>query len=309
MHYPVIDPVIFSLGGGLALRWYGLMYLIGFAFVWFLGKHRAKTHPGGWDAQEISDLVFYGAVGAVLGGRVGYVFFYNLDVFLGDPLYLFRMWEGGMSFHGGFLGVCLGLVYFAKKTARRWIDVADFLAPLTPIGLGLGRMGNFINMELPGRVTESSFGLIYQCDKVRGLTQTCVGEWETVARHPSSLYQAFTEGLCLFLLVWFISAKPRPAGFVTGVFVIGYGCFRIFTENFRSPDAHIGFLAFDWLTMGQILSLPMIIAGILLIYWSRGQEIARAPAKREDKREEQQAAASSPKSKKKSASKKTQKST
>lgn len=271
MQYPVIDPVIVSLGGGLALRWYGLMYLLGFAAVWFLGKHRAKTDPGKWQAQEISDLVFYGAMGAVLGGRVGYVFFYNVDVFLGDPLYLFRMWEGGMSFHGGLIGVALGVLYFAKKYERTWIQVADFLAPLCPIGIGLGRMGNFINMELPGRVTEGAIGLIYKCEKVRGLTQTCVGEWETVARHPSPLYQALTEGLLLFLIVWFVSSKPKPAGFVSGVFLSGYGLFRIFTENFRSPDAHIGYIAFDWLTMGQILSLPMLIAGILLIVWSRTQ--------------------------------------
>ncbi len=269
MYYPLIDNEIISLGGGLALRWYGLMYLIGFGMVWLLGRYRAKTHPGNWQQQELSDLVFYGAMGAVLGGRLGYVFFYNFDVFLGDPLYLVRMWEGGMSFHGGLLGVGCGMWYFARKSGRRWIDVTDFLAPLSPIGLGLGRIGNFINMELPGRVTESSFGLIYKCDAVRGLTQTCVSEWENVARHPSPLYQAFTEGLLLFLLVWFLSARPRPGGFVTGVFLIGYGGFRIVTENFRSPDSHIGFLAWDWLTMGQLLSLPMIIAGILLVVWSR----------------------------------------
>ena len=279
MHYPVIDPVIFPLGiGGLALRWYGLMYLLGFAAVWFLGKYRAQTHPAGWRTEQISDLVFYGAMGAVIGGRVGYVFFYNFDVFLGDPLYLLRMWEGGMSFHGGLLGVAAGVLYFGYKHGRRWVDVADFLAPLCPIGLGLGRLGNFINMELPGRITDSAFGLIYKCHAVQSLTQTCIGEWETVARHPSPLYQAATEGVLLFALVWWVSSRPRPAGFVSGVFLIGYGAFRILTENFRSPDAHIGFIAFDWLTMGQILSLPMVIAGILLILWSRTQAIAgRAP--------------------------------
>ena len=167
----------------MALRWYGLMYLLGFAAVWFLGNRRAKTHPGDWQAQEISDLVFFGAMGAVLGGRDGYVLFYNLDVFLSDPLYLFRMWEGGMSFHGGLLGVALGVLLFARKFNREWLDVADFLAPLCPIGIGLGRLGNFINMELPGRVTDSALGLVYTCDAVRGLTQTCVGEWETIARH------------------------------------------------------------------------------------------------------------------------------
>ncbi len=275
MQYPVIDPIILSLGGGLALRWYGLMYLLGFAAVWFLGNRRAKTHPGDWQAQEISDLVFFGAMGAVLGGRVGYVLFYNLDVFLSDPLYLFRMWEGGMSFHGGLLGVALGVLLFARKFNREWLDVADFLAPLCPIGIGLGRLGNFINMELPGRVTDSALGLVYTCDAVRGLTQTCVGEWETIARHPSPLYQALTEGLLLFILVWMVSAKPRPAGFVSGIFLMGYGVFRVITENYRSPDGHIGFIAFDWLTMGQILSLPMLIAGILLILWSRSRQGAR----------------------------------
>ena len=269
VQYPVIDPIILSLGGGLALRWYGLMYLLGFAAVWLLGTHRAKAQPGDWTAQQISDLVFFGAMGAVLGGRAGYVFFYNLDVFLDDPLYLFRMWEGGMSFHGGLLGVVVGVVLFARKYRREFMTVADFLAPLCPIGLGLGRVGNFINMELPGRVTESAFGLIYKCDAVYGLTQTCVGEWESVARHPSSLYQALTEGLLLFVMVWWVSAKPRPAGFVSGVFLSGYGAFRLLTENFRSPDSHIGFIAFEWLTMGQILSLPMLIAGILLMVWAR----------------------------------------
>ena len=273
MYYPVIDPIIFSLGGGLALRWYGLMYLLGFAMVWYLGRLRAKTHPGGWTDQQISDMVFYGALGAVLGGRVGYVLFYGFDTFLNDPLYLLRMWEGGMSFHGGLAGVALAMMYFARKTERRWIDVADFLAPLCPIGLGLGRMGNFINMELPGRVTDSTFGLIYKCEKVRGLNMTCVGEWENVARHPSALYQAFAEGVVLFVLVWFISSRPRAAGFVSGVFLAGYGLLRVVTENFRSPDAHIGYLAFDWVTMGQILSLPLIIAGMLLIFWSGKQQV------------------------------------
>lgn len=278
MHYPLIDNEIISLGfGGLALRWYGLMYLIGFIFVWVLGNHRSKTHPGGWRKEEISDLVFYGAMGAVLGGRVGYVLFYNLDTFIGDPLYLFRMWEGGMSFHGGLLGVMAGMVYFAHKTRRRWIDVTDFLVPLCPIGLGLGRMGNFINMELPGRVTDSAFGFIYQCHAVQGLTQTCVGEWENVARHPSPLYQAFSEGLLVFVVVWITSSRPRSAGFVTGIFLVGYAFVRIVTENFRSPDAHIGFIAFDWLTMGQILSVPMLIMGILFIVYSRSQGIATAP--------------------------------
>lgn len=274
LKYPIIDPVILSLGiDGLALRWYGLMYLIGFVMVWVLGRKRAKTHPGGWTDEQISDLVFYGALGAVLGGRLGYVLFYNFGEFLRDPVYLLRMWEGGMSFHGGLAGVCVALILFARKTERRWIDVADFLAPLCPIGLGLGRMGNFINMELPGRVTESGLGLIYRCDAVAALNLTCVGTWENVARHPSPLYQAVAEGVVLFLVVWILSSKPRPAGWVTGVFLIGYALLRMLTELFRAPDAHIGFLAFEWLTMGQLLSLPILIAGILLFLWSQKQTV------------------------------------
>ena len=276
MHYPDIDPIIFAIGP-LAVRWYGLSYLAGFAVVWWLGNRRAKTHPGAWTSEHVSDLVFYGAMGAVLGGRIGYVFFYNFDVFLGDPLYLVRMWEGGMSFHGGLLGVIAGVWLFARKSRRRLVDVLDFLAPLCPVGLGFGRLANFVNMELPGRTTDAALGLIYRCDAVRALNPMCVGEWENVARHPSPLYQAFTEGFLLFMLLWFVSAKPKRAGFVSGMFLVGYGGFRLCTEFFRSPDAHIGFIAFDWLTMGQLLSLPMLIAGILFLLWSRGQQIAQNP--------------------------------
>jgi phosphatidylglycerol:prolipoprotein diacylglycerol transferase len=277
VHYPDIDPIIFSLGP-LAVRWYGLSYLAGFAMVWWLGNRRAASHPGGWTAEHISDLVFYGAMGAVLGGRVGYVFFYNFDVFLGDPLYLLRMWEGGMSFHGGLLGVVTGVWLFARKSQRPIVNVMDFLAPLCPIGLGFGRLANFINGELPGRVTDGPLGFIYPCELVRSLNPMCVGAWETVARHPSPLYQALTEGALLFLVVWFVSAKPKPTGFVAGVFLVGYSAFRMSTELFRSPDAHIGFIAFDWLTMGQLLSLPMMIAGILLIVWSRTQSLPQSVA-------------------------------
>ncbi len=277
MHYPDIDPIIFSIGP-LAVRWYGLSYLAGFAVVWWLGRVRARTHPGTWTHEHISDLVFYGAMGAVLGGRIGYVLFYNFGVFLNDPLYLFRMWEGGMSFHGGLLGVVVGIWLFSRKSKRRLIDVMDFLAPLTPVGLGFGRLANFINGELPGRITDSPLGLIYPCDAVVALNPMCAGQWEQAARHPSPLYQAFTEGLLLFVLLWFVSARPKPAGFVAGMFLIGYGSFRFSTEFFRSPDAHLGFIAFEWLTMGQLLSLPMVIAGILFVLWSRGQAVAESPA-------------------------------
>ena len=275
MHYPIIDPVIVSFGE-LAIRWYGLSYLAGFAVVWWLGNRRERSHPGNWEKQEISDVVFYGAMGAVLGGRIGYVLFYNFDYFLSDPLYLLQIWKGGMSFHGGLLGVIVGMVLFARSRQRRVVDVFDFLAPLTPIGLGFGRLANFINMELPGRVTDSAFGLIYPCDGVRELNPMCIGQWENVARHPSPLYQAFTEGLVLFVLVWLVSATPRRAGMVSGVFLVGYGALRFTTEFFRSPDSHIGFIAFEWLTMGQLLSLPMLIAGMVFIWWSREQDLPEA---------------------------------
>jgi phosphatidylglycerol:prolipoprotein diacylglycerol transferase len=274
VYYPVIDPIIVSLGP-LAIRWYGLSYLAGFAVVWWLGRLRAKTSPDGWSDTQISDLVFFGAMGAVIGGRIGYVLFYNMGTFLDDPLYLVRVWEGGMSFHGGLSGVVVAVWLFARKTNRSLVSVADFLAPLCPIGLGFGRLANFINMELPGRVTDSAFGMIYQCNVVRALNPMCVGEWESVARHPSPLYQAFCEGFLLFLLVWFVSAKPKRTGFVSGVFLVGYGCMRVITELFRSPDAHLDFILFDAVTMGQILSIPMIIAGIVLITWFRGQSTIR----------------------------------
>ena len=275
MHYPIIDPIIFSLGP-VALRWYGLMYLLGFAAVYWLGNRRMRTHPGNWNSEQISDLVFYGALGAVLGGRVGYVIFYNFGTFLSDPIYLFRVWEGGMSFHGGFLGVLVALLLFTSKTSRHFLQVTDFIAPLCPIGLGLGRMGNFINMELPGRVTDSSFGIIFHCDAVRGLNALCLGPWENVTRHPSSLYQAFTEGFLLFCLLWLVSAKPRPMGQISGLFLLGYGVFRFATEFFRSPDSHIGFVLLNALSMGQLLSLPMILAGIFLIVWANRQNLAKA---------------------------------
>ena len=267
MHYPQIDPIIVSLGP-VALRWYGLMYLLGFAAVWWLGRKRAATQHPPWSDNELSDLVFYGAVGAVLGGRIGYALFYNVSALATDPLYLLRIWEGGMAFHGGLLGVLVAMLLFARKTHRSFISITDFLAPLCPIGLGLGRLGNFINMELPGRVSESGFGLVYPCEAVYAISPMCVGTWESAVRHPSPLYQAFFEGAVLFILLWLVSRKQRPAGFVSALFLCGYGSFRLLTELFREPDAHIGFVLFGGVSMGQLLSLPLLIAGILLGLWS-----------------------------------------
>ena len=268
LHYPDIDPIIFSIGP-LAIRWYGLAYLAAFAVCWYLGNRRAASWQ--WSRDEVSDVVFYGAVGAVLGGRLGYSLFYGFETILRDPLFVLRIWDGGMSFHGGLLGTLLALWWFGRKTDRSFWQVADFVAPLVPIGLGLGRLGNFANTELPGRATESVFGLIYPCtaDAIRSLNQLCIGPWESFARHPSPLYQAFAEGLVLFALVWWVSARrpgdpPHKVGLVSGVFLAGYGVLRFITEFFREPDVGIDFVAFDWLTMGQLLSLPMVIVGILL---------------------------------------------
>jgi phosphatidylglycerol:prolipoprotein diacylglycerol transferase len=267
MHYPIIDPIIFSFGP-VAIRWYGLAYLAAFGCAWWLGQRRAAA--AGWTHQQVSDLVFYGALGAVIGGRVGYVLFYGFERLLSDPLWLVRIWDGGMSFHGGLLGALVALWWFGRASGRGLFEMTDFAAPLVPTGLGFGRLGNFANMELPGRATDSVFGMIYRCtvDPIRRINPLCTGQWEEFARHPSPLYQALAEGLVLFLIVWLFTTRPRPTGAASGVFLVGYGCMRFITEFARQPDAHLGFIAFDWLTMGQLLSLPMVAFGIFLIWWS-----------------------------------------
>ena len=269
MRYPDIDPVIFS-AGPLAVRWYGLAYLTAFALCWWLGNRLSRGAFRGWRREQISDLVFYCALGAVIGGRIGYVLFYAFDSLLRDPLLLVRIWDGGMSFHGGLLGVVAAMAWFGHRVNRGFWQVADFVAPLVPTGLGLGRLGNFANTELPGRMTEVPWGLVYPCDAdaIRSINVLCTGAWESFARHPSPLYQAFAEGVLLFGLVWWVAARPRPAGVVAGTFLAGYGALRCVTESFREPDAHIGYLAFDWLTMGQLLSLPMAIVGMLIVLWA-----------------------------------------
>lgn len=249
--FPQIDPIIFSIGP-VALRWYGLMYLIGFVAALFLANKAADKSQGRWTRDEVSDLLFYSFLGVVLGGRIGYVLFYQFDLFMSEPSYLFKIWEGGMSFHGGLLGVTAAIAYFAIKTKKRFLDVGDFVAPLVPIGLGMGRLGNFINAELWGRQTDVSWAFVFPTDALQ------------VPRHPSQLYEFLLEGLVLFLILFFIARKPRALGLASGAFLIGYGLFRMFVEMFREPDAHLGFI-FSYISMGQILSLPMVIAGILLI--------------------------------------------
>jgi phosphatidylglycerol:prolipoprotein diacylglycerol transferase len=249
---------------------------------WWLGNKRAGAN--GWSSQEVSDIVFYGAIGAVLGGRVGYVLFYGFEQLLRDPLFIVRIWDGGMSFHGGLLGTAAAMWWFARQTRRSLLQVGDFVAPLVPIGLGLGRLGNFANTELPGRATESALGLIYPCsaDAIRSINQLCTGAWETFARHPSPLYQAFADGVVLFAIVWLVSRRPRRPGLVSGVFLIGYGLLRFVTEFFREPDSHMHFEIFDWLTMGQRLSIPMVIIGIVLVMW-RSSTSESAASNRADK--------------------------
>ena len=251
---PTIDPVAISLGP-VKIHWYGLMYVIGFLALWFFASRRAKQPDSGWTAEQVSDFVFYGALGVILGGRLGYMLFYNLPHYLAHPLDVFKVWQGGMSFHGGLIGVLLAMLYFARKTGKTFFTVADFFAPWVPIGLGLGRLGNFINHELWGRTTDGPWGMVFR-------------EAGPLPRHPSQLYQAALEGLALFVILWLFARKPRPTASVSGLFLICYGLFRILVEFVREPDPQLGYLAFGWLTMGQVLSVPMILFGVGLMVWA-----------------------------------------
>ncbi|ENC6433472.1 prolipoprotein diacylglyceryl transferase [Aeromonas veronii] len=246
-----IDPVAFSLGP-LSVRWYGLMYLFGFAFAMWLAGRRADAPNSGWTRNEVSDLLFYGFLGVILGGRVGYVLFYNFDLFLADPTYLFKIWTGGMSFHGGLIGVITAMIWFAHKTKRHFFTVADFVAPLIPFGLGVGRIGNFLNGELWGRVTDVPWAIIFP-------------EAGPEPRHPSQLYQFALEGVVLFIILNLFWRKNPPRGAISGMFLLFYGLFRFLVEFVRQPDSQLG-LYFQEISMGQILSTPMIIAGALMIW-------------------------------------------
>lgn len=250
--FPVIDPIIFSIGP-VALRWYGMMYLIGFLGAMFIANKAADKSNGEWTREQVSDLLFYGFLGVILGGRAGYVFFYQFDYFLSNPVYLFQIWQGGMSFHGGLLGVILAVFLFAKKTQKSFLAVGDFVAPLVPIGLGMGRLGNFINAELWGRQTDVPWAMVFPTDSLQ------------VPRHPSQLYEFFLEGVVLFFMLMYVTRKPRALGLASGTFLIGYGVFRSIVEFYREPDAHLG-LYFSFISKGQILSIPMILAGIFIIY-------------------------------------------
>lgn len=251
--FPQIDPILIELGP-LAIRWYGLMYLFGFMFALWLANKRAARPNSGWTKDQVSDLLFAGFLGVVIGGRVGYVLFYNFGMFLDDPIYLFKVWTGGMSFHGGLLGVITAMLWYGYKNGRTFFSIADFIAPLVPFGLGLGRLGNFMNGELWGRVSDAPWAMIFPYGG-------------PLPRHPSQLYEFALEGVVLFFILnWFIR-KPRPLASVSGLFLFGYGSFRFIIEYFREPDAQLGLFG-DFISMGQILSLPMVIGGLVMVLWA-----------------------------------------
>jgi phosphatidylglycerol:prolipoprotein diacylglycerol transferase len=267
-----IDPVAFSLGP-LDVHWYGIMYLLAFVFFWAGGNWLARKRAWwGWSQQDIGDFMFYGMIGVVLGGRLGYVFFYGFDSLLQDPLFIFKITQGGMSFHGGLLGIIVAIWWFARRSGRSFWQVADFAAPLAPVGLGLGRIGNFIGGELWGRVSDVPWAMIFANAIQPGGWQSAElktawmsGSLDHLARHPSQLYQAALEGVVLFLILAVYSRKQRPMAAVSGLFLLGYGCLRFVAEFFREPDGHIGFLTGQWLTMGMLLSIPMVLAGIFIM--------------------------------------------
>lgn len=252
--HPQFDPVAVHIGP-LAVRWYGLMYLAGFILFWVLGRIRARrSFLTGWRETDVGDMLWYGVWGVILGGRLGYVLFYKPLHYATHPLEIFQVWTGGMSFHGGFLGVLVALWLFARHRHKRWLEVTDFVAPLCPLGLAAGRLGNFINGELVGRVTDVPWAMVFP-------------QVDNLPRHPSQLYQFAGEGVLLFVILWIYANRPRPLGAVSGLFLAGYGFFRFLAEYAREPDAFLGYLA-GGLTMGQLLSLPMIVLGIGMMVWA-----------------------------------------
>lgn len=258
MTYPDINPVAISLGP-LQIHWYGLMYLFGFMAVWLLARKRVAVH--GWQFSEFEDLLFYGAIGVIVGGRLGYALFYDLPTYLQHPVNLLKIWQGGMSFHGGLLGVLTAFWYFSHKTGKSFFEISDFVAPMVPVGLMFGRIGNFINGELWGKVSDVPWAMVFPTGG-------------PVPRHPSQLYEAALEGVVLFVILWWFSAKPKPRAAVSGLFLIGYGVFRFLVEFVRVPDPQYGYLAFGWLTMGQVLCLPMIILGVAMFFWAYHRKIS-----------------------------------
>lgn len=258
--HPQFDPIAIQIGP-LAVHWYGLMYLVGFALAWWLGRWRIRHGLSNLTQRQLEDLIFYCVLGIVLGGRLGYALFYKFDQYMADPITLLYVWQGGMSFHGGLLGVLVVLFLFSRKQGKTFLEIGDTVAPLVPLGLAAGRMGNFINGELWGRATNLSWGMVFPQSGT------------AFARHPSQLYEMALEGLVLFALLWWFARKPRPTGQISGLFMIGYGCFRFLVEYTREPDDFLGLLAAG-LSMGQWLSLPMMLLGALIFF----QAGKRSPA-------------------------------
>lgn len=252
LHHPDFNPVALQIGP-VAVHWYGLMYLFGFAMVWVLGRHRIKKGDTDLSTRNLEDLIFYCVLGVVAGGRLGYILFYKPAEYLADPLKIFYVWEGGMAFHGGLIGVVVALYVFARKHQRSLLEIGDFIAPLIPLGLGAGRLGNFINGELWGRPSDLPWAMVFPY------------AGDGIPRHPSQLYEMALEGLLLFALLWWFSRKPRPTGQVSGLFLAGYGTFRFMVEFTREPDHFLGLLIGN-LSMGQLLSLPMVVVGLILLF-------------------------------------------
>ncbi|MDD5181478.1 MAG: prolipoprotein diacylglyceryl transferase [Gallionellaceae bacterium] len=260
--HPQFDPVAIHLGP-FAVHWYGLMYLTGFMLFLWLGKRRIRRlNRPGWDDKFLDDLLFYGVLGVVLGGRLGEVLFYHPGYYFSHPLEILAVWQGGMSFHGGFLGVLAAMALFARKQKVQWLQLMDFVAPLVPLGLGAGRIGNFINAELWGRPTDVAWCMVFPLV-------------DNVPRHPSQLYEFALEGIALFILLWLYSGKPRPVGAVSGLFLIGYGSFRFLAEFTRNPDDGIFGLMTFGISMGQWLSLPMVLAGAGMMVWAHSKSSSR----------------------------------
>lgn len=261
MTYHPIDPIALDLGL-VQVRWYGLMYLVGFLGGWYYGVTRSKDAWRGWQAEQVGDALFYIAMGVILGGRIGYILFYDFAHYLAYPLDMLKVWQGGMSFHGGLIGVITAAWLYGLKVNKSMLEVIDFIAPFVPIGLGFGRIGNYINSELWGKTApeDSPWAMLVYDPYVQA----------TVAKYPTQLLESLLEGLVLGVILWWYSRKQRALGAVSGLFLLGYGCFRFFVEFWRMPDVQLGYLAWGWLTMGQILCIPMIIGGLFLMFvWGK----------------------------------------